>query len=953
MNKRQLITIILALVAAMSAQAQVVIVSGNRDPSIGREYYRMNFDVLDNFTGSRVNDVKAYLMTKDSVVIDSLQSNNGRCSFKVKRDKAFRSCIIKMVHPDYQTLLTAHSLKQVGKQNYFSLPDQFMKRRSRFTDQVLDELVVTATKVKMYYRGDTLVYNADAFNVADGSMLDALIKQMPGTELNKQGEIFVNGRKIENLLLNGKDFFRGKNNLMLENLPYYTVKEIKVYGQMTEKAKALRDESADKEYVMDVNLKKEYSKGYMANVGVGAGTEDAYLARLFGLRFTDVSRLAIVGGTNNLNMNDYSSNGWLNDNASRDGRTTSHLLTAELMTEHKHHKNVLTAELKRKKTEQGADEFQETLHGEGSTFSTLQTSRVGRNVGVSLANNYTLKLPFWMESRTRLNFNNRKEENDERYFEAVTDTGLGGGLAVLDSLFSKGVAINDPSMISARNRRVRGRQKEYGVSQGFYVSQKLRSGDLLDCNAEADYTKRSADTDRFNRYLTWSQALRQNDVTEAIDRPDTHVGAGAYASYKTSRLFFGTDIDFYVRYKYNRDKDRETIIDATSLLPDAMNSYDRRMSESRYTVGMDYNYESLAQDKKLRTSIYMYLPLSFTDRHTSYSRYTVDTCLVQSPVFFEPSLSYTYSKWRGDDANSWLWRFYAQTALSRKLLDATQLITLPLTSDRINIYQGNDHLKSPATWETDLSWDWPMKNRSAYLRHTLTYINYFNRIVNTYRYDAGVYTNRPDNVNGTWELLLNNRGQLLFGWSKLKVTFTFNLRSSYQRMKNFTADGATGIPTQFDNNELDHEAHVQFRSRYKSVSGGFRLSAEWRKPLSGRADMGYRDTWDYKGNIWFTANLPFGIDWESECVLIKRQGYASDELNKLMCEWDMSLSKSILKNRIDLKLQAIDLFRQYKSVAYVVNERGIRETHSVSLPSYLLFCITYKFNKQPKKAASK
>ena len=128
MNRRQLITIILAL-AVMAAQAQVVIVSGNLDPSIGREYYRMNFNVLDNFTGASVNDVKAYLMTKDSVVIDSLQSNNGRCSFKVKRDKAFRSCIIKMVHPDYQTLLTAHSLKQVGKQNYYSLPDQFMKRK--------------------------------------------------------------------------------------------------------------------------------------------------------------------------------------------------------------------------------------------------------------------------------------------------------------------------------------------------------------------------------------------------------------------------------------------------------------------------------------------------------------------------------------------------------------------------------------------------------------------------------------------------------------------------------------------------------------------------------------------------------------------------------------------------------------------------------------------------------
>lgn len=46
---------------------------------------------------------------------------------------------------------------------------------------------------------------------------------------------------------------------------------------------------------------------------------------------------------------------------------------------------------------------------------------------------------------------------------------------------------------------------------------------------------------------------------------------------------------------------------------------------------------------------------------------------------------------------------------------------------------------------------------------------------------------------------------------------------------------------------------------------------------------------------------------------------------------------------------AIDILHQYKSVAYVVNERGIRETRTVSLPAYWLFSVTYRFNKQPKK----
>jgi hypothetical protein len=51
--------------------------------------------------------------------------------------------------------------------------------------------------------GDTLVYNADAFQMAEGSMLDALIKKLPGVELEAGGVIKVNGRQVSSLLLNG------------------------------------------------------------------------------------------------------------------------------------------------------------------------------------------------------------------------------------------------------------------------------------------------------------------------------------------------------------------------------------------------------------------------------------------------------------------------------------------------------------------------------------------------------------------------------------------------------------------------------------------------------------------------------------------------------------------------------------------------------------------------------
>ena len=91
---------------------------------------------------------------------------------------------------------------------------------------MLGEVQVNATKVKFYMNEDTLVYNADAFELSEGSMLDALIEQLPGVELKDDGRIYVNGRFVESLLLNGKDFFKGDNLIMLENLPSYMVKNI-------------------------------------------------------------------------------------------------------------------------------------------------------------------------------------------------------------------------------------------------------------------------------------------------------------------------------------------------------------------------------------------------------------------------------------------------------------------------------------------------------------------------------------------------------------------------------------------------------------------------------------------------------------------------------------------------------------------------------------------------------
>ena len=257
--------------------------------------------VFDSFTGAPI-EAKVCLLHEDSTIVkqpsrkkdapvDTLEVMR-REDWQTKRQmtryygsmpKLKGNYILKAEHEDYETLYVPFTVNKV-RATYIEGPDLKMKRVIHKTAE-LDEVVVKATKIQMVYRGDTLVYDATAFMLPEGSMLDGLIRQLPGAELSSNGEITINGKHVDNLTLNGKDFFKGDNKVMLENLPYFTVKELKAYDKTDEKSAALGlpAEQQKKTFTLDVVLKKEYQRGCIVNSEVGVGTEDSWMAKIFGL----------------------------------------------------------------------------------------------------------------------------------------------------------------------------------------------------------------------------------------------------------------------------------------------------------------------------------------------------------------------------------------------------------------------------------------------------------------------------------------------------------------------------------------------------------------------------------------------------------------------------------------------------------------------------------------------
>lgn len=272
-------------------------------------------DVKDHITHVRIDSTltAVLLHAADSTLADSVEKyiDDEDCRV-IARIKQPGKYLLKLDAEGYTTKYVNVDIPKMYKnERYRRLKPTYMRRLPKQNERILDEVVVKASKLKFYMDGDTLVYDADAFNLAEGSMLDGLIKKLPGVELKKSGEITVNGRTVDALLLNGKDFFDKDRELILENMPAYMVKNIQSYERVDPKIKGTpKEKTTKKEFIMNVKLKKEYNAGWITNAEGGAGPtffrnsngklDTKYLGRLFALHYDDKSRFTMFANVNNL-----------------------------------------------------------------------------------------------------------------------------------------------------------------------------------------------------------------------------------------------------------------------------------------------------------------------------------------------------------------------------------------------------------------------------------------------------------------------------------------------------------------------------------------------------------------------------------------------------------------------------------------------------------------------------
>lgn len=354
----------------------------------------------DAFTMEPVIDsTQVELMTTDSTVIATAKPfwDRYRPNSHFIIPVGFRSgeYIVRLTNPQYQTTTMRFKLKVRKQDNSYSIGEIKMRRKPVSRTIALGEATVTATKIKFYNKGDTLVYNADAFNLAEGSMLDALVEQLPGVELKRDGRILVNGKQVESVLLNGKDFFKGDNTVLLDNLPGYTVKHVKFYDKTSERSEGLKMDLDDGRFVMDVILKREYQIGWLANAEAGVGTHERWLGRLFALRFTPQSRLACYANANNTHESRKPGrNGEWSPSAIGNGTSTTEVAGIDYLRYDKKHRYELEGNVDVTHTDNDAvtKQQREMFQMNGSVFNRILQTNKTQNTSIGTNHKFRFML---------------------------------------------------------------------------------------------------------------------------------------------------------------------------------------------------------------------------------------------------------------------------------------------------------------------------------------------------------------------------------------------------------------------------------------------------------------------------------------------------------------------------------------------------------------------------------
>jgi len=176
----------------------------------------------------------------------------------------------------------------------------------------IDEVTVSADRIPIRIKKDTIEYDAKAFKVKPDGVAEDLIKKLPGLEVDRAGNIKAMGEDVKNVLVDGKEFFGNDPKVATRNLPADAIDRVQLFDKQTDESQFTGIDDGERNPTLNILLDENKKSGIMGDVSAGAGTGGHGDVNGKIYRFTKKTQLAALGMFNNINRFGFSMGDYIN-----------------------------------------------------------------------------------------------------------------------------------------------------------------------------------------------------------------------------------------------------------------------------------------------------------------------------------------------------------------------------------------------------------------------------------------------------------------------------------------------------------------------------------------------------------------------------------------------------------------------------------------------------------------
>jgi len=800
----------------------------------------------------------------------------------------------------------------------------------------LNEVVVKAEIPPIRIKKDTLEFNAASFKVGADANVEALLKQLPGVEITPEGKITVNGKEVNNILVNGKPFFGKDGKIATQNLPAEIIDKVQVTDTKTKSEQLSGESASSQEKTINLTIQEDKNKGLFGKVVAGTGSDKRYESSLLLNYFKGEQKISVLASSNNINSIGFSMDEVFDNMGG--GRNTSFYTNDDGSFGINNmsfggNKGITRSNLIGINYQ---DKWLKKIDQSGSYyFSNTNTENRNR----------TDKINFVPEGKTFTNSN------------ALTKSGSNGHNIDLDfevKIDSTATLYVSPTFQKTKNYGKSSRSQvtvdENQDELNSSTNDDYTENDFSSFGTEASFSKRfkkklrgmainfeSEFQRRDNFVNTNSATLFADPVTPDVLRNQNQIGKSSNDFVKLEWRFgepltdsLRLSLTSEVTYRKIKDNLNTFDFDSASNEYDDFNDLQSNQTQSKATTF--FPSTGLILNKSKMSGRINFGPefISF-DARSNYLGLITNRNKNYVMPRVRGYLNYNIGKSKS---------LYSYYDFGTQLPQADQVLPVENLSNPLSTFIGNEDLKPTKRHNFYLNFNnYDYQSRSGYYIYSGFNLSN-NAVVSSTVFDDNFKsTTTYENVDVTYNSYAGINWNKSFKKEKRTLRFSAGLNLNYNFEKGLT------------NNVLYEARGVQINPRVNmtwSIDELITVSPSYRYTLNTtnykNYDFDNAQNFIHYGKLEITSYFPknfvigsdFGYTYNSNIA----SGYKKD-----FYLWNVSLGYNFFKNQFLAKVKVYDLLDQNLNTTRTITSTAIVDSENTVLKRYVMFSLTYKLEK--------